>query len=200
VQIATDAIDRLHTTAESHDRVMVVEVMGRHAGWIATYAGMAGGADVVLVPEQPFDIAEVCARIEHRHRHGAGFSIVVVAEGAVPVEGTMTLQAGEVDEFGHVRLGGVGTRLAKEIEGRTGYETRETVLGHVLRGGTPSAYDRVLATRFGIEAIDAVDERDFGTMVALQGPKIVRVPIEDAIRELKTVDPDLYEQTSVFFG
>ncbi|MGH9027275.1 MAG: 6-phosphofructokinase [Acidimicrobiia bacterium] len=200
VQIATDAIDRLHTTAESHDRVMVVEVMGRHAGWIATYAGMGGGADVVLVPEEPFDIGEVCANIEHRHRRGAGFSIVVVAEGAVPAEETMTLQAGQVDEFGHERLGGIGSRLAKEIEARTGYETRETVLGHVLRGGTPSAYDRVLATRFGIEAIDAVDEHDFGKMVALQGLDIVRVPIEEAVRELKTVDRKLYGQAAVFFG
>jgi ATP-dependent phosphofructokinase / diphosphate-dependent phosphofructokinase len=200
VQIATDAIDRLHTTAESHDRVMVVEVMGRHAGWIATYAGMGGGADVVLVPEEPFDIAEVCANIEHRHRRGAGFSIVVVAEGALPVEGTMTLQEGGVDDFGHVRLGGIGSQLAKEIESRTGFETRETVLGHVLRGGTPSAFDRVLATRFGVEAIDAVDQRDFGKMVALRGPDIVRVPLEEAVRELKTVDQKLYDTAAVFFG
>jgi ATP-dependent phosphofructokinase / diphosphate-dependent phosphofructokinase len=200
VQIATDAIDRLHTTAESHDRVMVVEVMGRHAGWIATYSGMGGGADVILIPEKPFDIAEVCANIEHRHRRGAGFSIVVVAEGAVPAEGTMALQTGAVDDFGHVRLGGIGTQLAREIEARTGYETRETVLGHVLRGGTPSAFDRVLATRFGVEAIDAVNERDFGKMVALRGPDIVRVPLDEAVRELKTVDPKLYDTAAVFFG
>jgi ATP-dependent phosphofructokinase / diphosphate-dependent phosphofructokinase len=200
VQIATDAIDRLHTTAESHDRVMVVEVMGRHAGWLATYAGMGGGADVVLVPEEPFDIAEVCGNIEHRHRRGAGFSIVVVAEGAVPVEGTMTVQTGEVDDFGHVRLGGIGSQLAREIETRTGYETRETVLGHVLRGGTPSAFDRVLATRFGIEAIDAVNDHDFGTMVALHGTDIVRVPLGAAVSELKTVDPKLYDTAAVFFG
>jgi ATP-dependent phosphofructokinase / diphosphate-dependent phosphofructokinase len=200
VQIATDAIDRLHTTAESHDRVMVVEVMGRHAGWLATYAGMGGGADVVLVPEEPFDIAEVCGNIEHRHRRGAGFSIVVVAEGAVPVEGTMTVQTGEVDDFGHVRLGGIGSQLAREIETRTGYETRETVLGHVLRGGTPSAFDRVLATRFGIEAIDAVNDHDFGTMVALRGTDIVRVPLGAAVSELKTVDPKLYDTAAVFFG
>lgn len=200
VQIATDAIDRLHTTAESHDRVMVVEVMGRHAGWIATYSGIAGGADVILVPEEPFDIAEVCERLEHRHRRGAGFSILVVAEGAVPAEGTMILQSGETDDFGHVRLGGIGTRIAEEIEQRTGFETRPTILGHVLRGGTPTAFDRVLATRFGIEAIDAVHEGDFGKMVALQGPDVVRVPIEEGVAELKLIDPKLYDVASVFFG
>jgi 6-phosphofructokinase 1 len=200
VQIATDAIDRLHTTAESHDRVMVVEVMGRHAGWIATYSGIAGGADIILVPEEPFDIGEVCDRIRHRHRRGANFSIVVVAEGAVPVEGTMALQSGEVDEFGHVRLGGISNDLAKAVEERTGFETRVTILGHVLRGGTPTAYDRVLATRFGIEAIDAVNDGEFGIMVALQGSQIVRVPIEDGVRQLKTVDPQLYDVASVFFG
>ncbi|HMG27236.1 MAG TPA: 6-phosphofructokinase [Acidimicrobiia bacterium] len=200
VQIATDAIDRLHTTAESHDRVMVVEVMGRHAGWIATYSGIAGGADIILVPEEPFDIGDVCDRIRHRHRRGANFSIVVVAEGAVPVEGTMALQSGEVDEFGHVRLGGISNDLAKAIEERTGFETRVTILGHVLRGGTPTAYDRVLATRFGIEAIDAVNDGEFGIMVALQGSGIVRVPIEDGVRQLKTVDPQLYDVASVFFG
>jgi ATP-dependent phosphofructokinase / diphosphate-dependent phosphofructokinase len=200
VQIATDAIDRLHTTAESHDRVMVVEVMGRHAGWIATYAGMAGGADVILIPEEPFDIAEVCERIEHRHRRGAGFSIVVVAEGATPAEGTMATQTGELDEFGHVRLGGISNQIQEEIERRTGFETRVTILGHVLRGGTPTAFDRVIATRFGIEAIDAVNERDFGKMVALRGNDIVRVPIEDGVKELKTVDPKLYDAASVFFG
>jgi 6-phosphofructokinase 1 len=200
VQIATDAIDRLHTTAESHDRVMVVEVMGRHAGWIATYSGIAGGADIILVPEEPFDIGDVCDRIRHRHRRGANFSIVVVAEGAVPVEGTMALQSGEVDEFGHVRLGGISNDLAKAIEERTGFETRVTILGHVLRGGTPTAYDRVLATRFGIEAIDAVNEGQFGIMVALHGSQIVRVPIEEGVRQLKTVDPELYDVASVFFG
>jgi ATP-dependent phosphofructokinase / diphosphate-dependent phosphofructokinase len=200
VQIATDAIDRLHTTAESHDRVMVVEVMGRHAGWIAIHSGMAGGADIILIPERPFDIDEVCERIRHRHKRGANFSIVVVAEGAQPVEGTMSLQSGGTDAFGHVRLGGVGNLVTEEIERRTGFETRVTILGHVLRGGTPTAYDRVLATRFGVEAIDAVHERDFQTMVALQGAQIVRVPIDDAIRELKTVDPGLYDVASVFFG
>ena len=200
VQIATDAIDRLHTTAESHDRVMVVEVMGRHAGWIAAYAGIAGGADVVLVPEEPFDIAEVCARIEQRHHHGANYSIVVVAEGAAPREGTLTLQSGEVDEFGHVRLGGISNVIADEIGRRTGYETRVTILGHVLRGGTPTAYDRVLATRFGIAAVDAVHDGEFGVMVALRGERIERVLIADAVRELRTVDPELLEVAGVFFG
>jgi 6-phosphofructokinase 1 len=200
VQIATDAIDRLHTTAESHDRVMVVEVMGRHAGWIATYAGLAGGADMILVPEEPFDIEAVCDRIMHRHARGASFSIVVVAEGATPVEGTMEVSTGEVDEFGHVRLGGIGTRLADEIERRTGYEARMTNLGHVLRGGSPTAYDRVIATRFGIEAIDAVHEGDFGVMVALRGTDVVRVPIEAGVEELKTVDQKLYDTAAVFFG
>jgi ATP-dependent phosphofructokinase / diphosphate-dependent phosphofructokinase len=200
VQIATDAIDRLHTTAESHDRVMVVEVMGRHAGWIATHSGIAGGADVILVPEEPFDIAEVCERIRHRHLRGAGFSIVVVAEGAVPAEGTMSLQSGEEDEFGHVRLGGIGNRLQEEIEERTGFETRVTILGHVLRGGTPTAYDRVLATCFGIEAMDAAHEGDYGKMVALQSTEIVRVPLEEGVKELKTVDRKLYDVASVFFG
>jgi 6-phosphofructokinase 1 len=200
VQIATDAIDRLHTTAESHDRVMVVEVMGRHAGWIATYAGLAGGADVILVPEQPFDIEEVCDRLTHRHQRGASFSIVVVAEGALPVSGTMEVQSGEVDEFGHVRLGGIANRVQQEIEHRTGFEARVTALGHVLRGGTPTAFDRVIATRFGIEAIDAVHEGDFGKMVALRGTEVVRVPISEGVAQLKTVDLALYDDAAVFFG
>ena len=200
VQTATDAIDRLHTTAESHDRVMVVEVMGRHAGWIAIHSGLAGGADIILIPERPFDIEDVCERIRHRHNRGADFSIVVVAEGAEPVEGTLSLQSGETDAFGHVRLGGIGNVVTEEIEKRTGFDTRVTILGHVIRGGTPTAYDRVLATRFGVAAIDAADELDFQKMVALQGTQIVRVPIEDAIRELKTVDAELYEVASVFFG
>jgi len=200
VQIATDAIDRLHTTAESHDRVMVVEVMGRHAGWIATYAGLAGGADIVLVPEVPFDIDDVCARIEHRHRHGASFSIVVVAEGARPQEGTLALQDGDTDEFGHVRLGGISNVVRDEISRRTGYETRVTILGHVLRGGTPTAFDRVLATRFGVAAIDAVHDGAFGTMVALRGDAIERVPIADAVRALKTVDTGLLDVAEVFFA
>ncbi len=200
VQIATDAIDRLHTTAESHDRVMVVEVMGRHAGWIATYAGLAGGADVILIPETPFDIDDICVRLTHRHQQGANFSIVVIAEGATPKEGTMELQSGEIDEFGHVRLGGIGARLQDEIERRTGFEARMTSLGHVLRGGSPTAYDRVIATRFGIEAIDAVHEGDFGKMVALRGTDIIRVPIEEGVAQLKTVDPKLYDTAAVFFG
>ena len=200
VQIATDAIDRLHTTAESHDRVMVVEVMGRHAGWIATYSGLAGGADIILVPETPFDINEICVRLTHRHQRGANFSIVVVAEGATPTEGTMELQSGEIDDFGHVRLGGIGTRLQEEIERRTGFEARMTSLGHVLRGGSPTAYDRVIATRFGIEAIDAVHEGDFGKMVALRGTDVIRVPIEEGVAQLKTVDPRLYDTAAVFFG
>jgi 6-phosphofructokinase 1 len=200
VQTATDAIDRLHTTAESHDRVMVVEVMGRHAGWIATYSGMAGGADVILIPEEPFDIEEICDRLTHRHQRGANFSIVVAAEGATPKEGTMQLQTGEVDEFGHVRLGGIGTRLAEEIEGRTGYEARMTSLGHVLRGGSPTAYDRVIATRFGIEAIDAAHEGDFAKMVALHGTDVVRIPIAEGVERLKTVDDKLFATAAVFFG
>jgi phosphofructokinase-like protein len=200
VQIATDAIDRLHTTAESHDRVMVVEVMGRHAGWIATYSGLAGGADVILVPETPFDIQEICGRLTHRHELGANFSIVVVAEGATPIAGAAELQSTEVDAFGHVRLGGVGNWLQQEIEKRTGYEARMTQLGHVLRGGTPTAYDRVIATRFGVEAIDAVHDGDFGKMVALQGTDVVRVPIEEGVAVLKTVDQRLFSTAAVFFG
>ena len=200
VWFCTEAIDRLHTTAEAHNRVMVVEVMGRHAGWIATYSGLAGGADIILIPEEPFDIDEVCDRLTHRHNRGASFSIVVTAEGATPKEGTMELQTGELDEFGHVRLGGIGARLALEIERRTGYEARVTSLGHVLRGGSPTAYDRVIATRFGVEAIDAVHEADFGVMVALRGTDIVRIPIEDAVAQLKTVDGRLFEAAAVFFG
>ena len=200
VQIATDAIDRLHTTAESHDRVMVCEVMGRHAGWIATYAGIAGGAAEVLVPEEEFDIEEVCDFLKRRHESGRYASIVVVAEGAKPREGTMVLQSGEVDAFGHVRLGGIGNLLAEEIEKRTGFETRVTILGHIQRGGTPTAFDRVLATRFGVAAIDAVHDGAFGDMVALQAAKIVRVPLAEAVGELKTVDPDLVDVAEVFFG
>ena len=200
VQIATDAIDRLHTTAESHDRVMVCEVMGRHAGWIATYAGIAGGAAEVLVPEEEFDIEEVCNFLKRRHDSGRYASIVVVAEGATPKEGTMVLQSGEKDAFGHVRLGGIGNLLAEEIEKRTGFETRVTILGHIQRGGTPTAYDRVLATRFGVAAIDAVHDSAFGQMVALQAAKIVRVQLAEAVGELKTVDPELVDVAEVFFG
>ena len=200
VQICVDAIDRLHTTAESHDRVMVVEVMGRHAGHIATWAGIAGGATMTLIPEQPFDVDAVCDAIRHRHEHGKRLaSIIVVSEGATPKEGTMELQSGEVDAFGHVRLGGVGQRLADQIEARTGYETRVTTLGHVQRGGTPTAFDRVLATRFGVAAIDAVHDGAWGTMVALQAGAIVRVPLEQAVGTLKLVDPEMYSTASVFF-
>jgi ATP-dependent phosphofructokinase / diphosphate-dependent phosphofructokinase len=199
VQIAVDAIDRLHTTAESHHRVLIVEVMGRHAGWIALHSGIAGGANVILIPERPFDIAQVCAYIEHRF--ASHYSpIVVVAEGAVPAEGTMELLEQGVDAFGHVRLGGIGALLEREIEDRTGKEARATVLGHVQRGGTPTAFDRVLATRFGLHAIDAVHDGESGVMVALRGTDIVRVPLADATRELKTVSPERYAEVEVFFG
>jgi ATP-dependent phosphofructokinase / diphosphate-dependent phosphofructokinase len=202
VQIATDAIDRLHTTAESHNRVMVVEVMGRHAGWIATYAGIAGGADAILVPERPFDIEEVCARLRRRHARGVTFSIVVVSEGAAPREGTAMSLAAEqpTDEFGHARLGGIGVELAREIEAATGYETRATILGHVQRGGTPTAYDRVLATRFGVAAMDAAAAGHFGQMVALQGTRIIEVSLTQALAEPKLLGPDLFETAEVFFG
>jgi 6-phosphofructokinase 1 len=201
VQIATEAIDRLHTTAESHDRVIVCEVMGRHAGWIATYAGIAGGAAEILVPEEPFDIDVVCEKLKERHAKGRFASIVVVAEGAVPLEGTMTLASREVDQFGHVRLGGIANTLAEEIEARTGMETRVTILGHVQRGGTPTAFDRVLATRFGIAAIETVHDQGFDQMVALRANQIVRVPLAEAVSELKTVDPELLHNVAeVFFG
>jgi ATP-dependent phosphofructokinase / diphosphate-dependent phosphofructokinase len=200
VQIATEAIDRLHTTAESHNRVMVVEVMGRHAGWIALHSGLAGGADVILIPERPFDIDEVCRLIRRRHSRGRSFSIVVVAEGAMPKEGTMELVAGDRDEFGHVRLGGIGHRLEQEIEQRTGYEARATVLGHVQRGGTPTAFDRVLATRLGIAAIDAANGRQWGVMPALRGQRVELVPLAEAVAELRTVPTDEYEVAETFFG
>ncbi|MDP3713703.1 MAG: 6-phosphofructokinase [Mycobacteriales bacterium] len=199
VQIAVDAIDRLHTTAESHHRALIVEVMGRHAGWIALHSGLAGGANVILIPERPFDIDKVCAYVQARfERHFA--PIIVVAEGAQPAEGTMELQTGELDAFGHVRLGGIGQVLEREIEARTGYESRQTVLGHVQRGGTPTAYDRILATRFGLHAIDAVHEGDSGVMVALHGTDIVRVPLEEATQELKLVPLERYAEAEVFFG
>jgi phosphofructokinase-like protein len=201
VQIVTDAIDRLHTTAESHNRVMVVEVMGRHAGWIATHAGIAGGADAILVPERPFDIEQVVAHLRSRHERGRSFSIVVVAEGATPREGTLQTQAGTAtDAFGHARLGGIGTTLEREIEQRTGYESRVTILGHVQRGGTPVAFDRVLATRFGVAAMQAVATGRFGTMVALRATEIVEVALQDALREPKLLDPELYETAELFFG
>jgi ATP-dependent phosphofructokinase / diphosphate-dependent phosphofructokinase len=198
VQVACDAIDRLHTTAESHHRNLVVEVMGRHAGWIALHSGMAGGADVILIPERPFDIEEVCRLIRRRHSRGRYFSIVVVAEGAVPASGEV-VGFGE-DEFGHARLGGIGALLEREIEERTGFETRTTVLGHIQRGGTPTAYDRVLATRFGGAAIDAASAGSWGQMVSLSGTRVGLVPLEEAVQELRTVPVEDYEAASAFFG
>ncbi|MFD8717060.1 6-phosphofructokinase [Streptomyces sp. NPDC059629] len=199
VGIATEAIDRLHTTAESHMRTLVVEVMGRHSGWIALHAGVAGGANVILIPERPFDIDQVCAWVKRRFEfHYA--PIVVTAEGAVPKEGQMVLKDRSLDEYGHVRLSGIGDWLAREISQRTGTDARTTVLGHVQRGGTPSAFDRWLATRFGLHAADAVKDGAFGTMVALSGTRIVRVPIPDADTKTKMVDPSLYDEFGVFFG
>jgi ATP-dependent phosphofructokinase / diphosphate-dependent phosphofructokinase len=207
VQTATDAIDRLRTTAESHHRVIVCEVMGRHAGWIATYAGIAGGAAEILVPEVPFDVTAVCDRLKRRHAGNLFSSIVVISEGAVPVAGAQSESArravstSSFDAFGHARLGGIGGWLAEEIERRTGFEARVTTLGHIQRGGTPTAFDRVLATRFGVAAVRAVHEGAFGTMVALSGGEIVRVPIADAVARAKTVDLDLYREVAgVFLG
>jgi ATP-dependent phosphofructokinase / diphosphate-dependent phosphofructokinase len=199
VNIATEAIDRLHTTAESHHRALIVEVMGRHAGWIALHAGMAGGANVILIPEQPFSVERVCAYVESRFQaHYA--PIIVVAEGATPDGGDNAILEKGLDAFGHVRLGGIGDWLAQEIEKRTGKEARTTVLGHIQRGGTPTAFDRMLATRFGLHAIDGVHEGDWGKMVALRGTDIVRVPLADATTELKLVKPELYAEAEVFFG
>ena len=193
VNIATEAIDRVHTTAEAHNRVIVVEVMGRDAGWIALYSGIAGGADVILIPEQPFDVDEVAESIRQRHARGRYFSIVVAAEGAKFAEGTVQIQQGSAtkDEFGHARLGGIGNALAQEIEKRTGFETRSVVLGHIQRGGSPSAFDRVLATRYGLGAIDMVHRGEFGKMAALRGNKIVSVPLADAIASNRKVDPEM---------
>jgi 6-phosphofructokinase 1 len=204
VSIATEAIDRLHTTAESHNRVMVVEVMGRHTGWIAVMSGIAGGADVILIPEQPISVESACAELKKRHDRGKSFSIVVVSEGYKQTfdsgEEREVAQAEELDAFGHVRLGGVGEQLAREIEERTGYETRVTVLGHVQRGGSPTARDRVLATRYGLKAADLVHEGKFGRMAALQGDSIVDVSLADATAELKTVPPEWYDVARAFFG
>ncbi len=201
LQVATEAIDRLHTTAESHNRILVVEVMGRTAGWIALHSGIAGGADVILIPEIPFDIDEVCRLIRRRHERGRYFSIVVAAEGAVPKEGTtMTLAAGEMDEFGHPRLGGIGYALEREIEQRTGFETRATVLGHVQRGGTPTAFDRVLATRLGLLAIDAAHEGAWGMMTALRSADIELVALADAVADVKRVPAQEYARYGVLFG
>jgi ATP-dependent phosphofructokinase / diphosphate-dependent phosphofructokinase len=200
VQVCVDAIDRLHTTAESHDRVMVVEVMGRHAGHIALWSTIAGGATMVLVPERPFDIDEVCRVIQHRHEGGRYASIVVVSEGAQPAEGTLATASGEVDAFGHVRLGGIGDQLAQAIEQRTGYETRAIVLGHIQRGGTPTAFDRVLATRLGLAAIDAAHEGRWGTMPALKGTKVKLVALGEAVADLRTVPDDEFAAAQAFFG
>jgi ATP-dependent phosphofructokinase / diphosphate-dependent phosphofructokinase len=204
VSIATEAIDRLHTTAESHNRVMVVEVMGRHTGWIAVMSGIAGGADVILIPEQPISVEAACEGLRKRHERGKDFSIVVVSEGYKLTfdsgEEREVTQEAELDQFGHVRLGGVGEQLAHEIEQRTGFETRVTVLGHVQRGGSPTARDRVLATRYGLKAADLVDEGKFGRMAALHGDAIVDVSLEEATREQKTVPPEWYDVARAFFG
>jgi phosphofructokinase-like protein len=205
VWIATEAIDRLHTTAESHNRVMVVEVMGRHTGWIAVMSGIAGGADVIMIPEQPITVEDACRELEKRHEGGKDFSIIVVSEGyeLTYETGEQRLVAGEAratDQFGHVVLGGVGDALAREIEERTGFETRVTVLGHVQRGGTPTPRDRVLATRFGLKAADLVEEASFGRMAALHGDAVVDVSLEEATRELKTVPPEWYDVARAFFG
>jgi phosphofructokinase-like protein len=199
VAIATESIDRLRTTAESHHRTLVVEVMGRHAGWIALHSGLAGGANAVLLPEFPFDVDRVVGWVESRYAKDLA-PIIVVAEGALPEGGGESLVAGETDAFGHARLGGIATWLAEEIERRTGHESRSVVLGHVQRGGTPTAYDRVLSTRFGLEAIDAVNDGDFGVMAALRGTDIVRVPLSEATAELKTVPAERYAEAEVFFG
>ncbi|MHB1568860.1 MAG: 6-phosphofructokinase [Solirubrobacteraceae bacterium] len=200
LHVATEAIDRLHTTAESHHRNLVVEVMGRHAGWIALHAGLAGGAHVILIPELPFDIDEVCALINRRHDQGRYFAIIVVAEGATPREGTFTVATGEVDEFGHPRLGGIGHVLEREIEQRTGFETRATVLGHVQRGGTPTAFDRVLATRLGLAAIDAAHDGRWGTMTALRATDIELVALADAVSRPRLVPVAEFERYGVLFG
>lgn len=200
INIVMEAVDRLHTTAESHNRVMVCEVMGRHAGWIAVESGIAGGADVVLIPEEPFRLQDVCDVIRLRHERGKTFSIIVVAEGAKLADDSMVLQSDERDAFGHVRLGGIGNVLGEQIEKETGYETRVTVLGHIQRGGSPTAFDRVLGTRFGIAAIDLVAQGEFGKMVALRGTEIVPVEIKDAVSKNRTVDMGLYDIAKVFFG
>lgn len=205
VNIVTEAIDRIHTTAESHNRVMVVEVMGRHSGWIALHAGLAGGADMILIPEQKYTVEEVVGTIRKRHERGKDFSIVVVAEGVqlVSAEGgadEYVVSEGGRDEFGHVKLGGIGQLVANAVEEATSYETRVTVLGHLQRGGTPTAFDRVLGTRFGIAAIDLVHADDFGKMVSLQGNEIVAIPLADAVDQLKVVDQELYDLATVFFG
>lgn len=205
VNIATEAIDRIHTTAESHNRVMVVEVMGRHAGWVATFAGIAGGADIILIPEKPVDIDEVCELIKKRHKRGKRFSIVVVSEGIkIPVEVEkdegFVLQSTKTDAFGHVMLGGAGSVLAKMIERGTGFETRCTVLGHILRGGSPSAFDRILGTRFGIAATELIHKGEFGKTVVLRGNEILHLDLKEVVGQSKTVDDYWYDIAKVFFG
>jgi len=200
VGIATEALDRLHTTAETHHRVIILEVMGRYTGWIALEAGLAGGADVILIPEKPFDIEEVCESIRQRQKRGRNFSLIVVAEGAKPKGGVEIVYSESLDEFGHIRLGGVGYFLGKEIEKCMGIETRVVVLGHLQRGGSPTAFDRILATRFGVVAIDLVHDKKFDQMVAIKGNRIASVPLEQVIGKRKTVDLELYDMASVFFG
>ena len=204
VNIVTEAIDRIHTTAESHNRVMVIEVMGRHSGWIALHAGLAGGADMILIPEQKYTVDEIVQTIQKRHSRGKDFSIVVVAEGvmlqAEEKDDEFVVQEAGLDEFGHVKLGGIGQVICNEVEHRTGFETRVTVLGHLQRGGTPTAFDRVLGTRFGVAAIDLVQTENFGNMVSLQGNEIVSIPLSEAVDKLKVVDRDFYDLARVFFG
>jgi 6-phosphofructokinase 1 len=205
VNVAMEAIDRVHSTAESHNRALIVEVMGRHTGWIAIESGLASGADIILIPEKPFDLDSICDVIKKRHDDGKDFTIIVVAEGAKfkiesDLDGTMILQDMEKDAFGHVRLGGIGSVLAKEIEKRTGFEARFVILGHIQRGGTPTAFDRVLASRFGVAAVDLIHKGDFGKMVALRGLDIIAVPFEEALARVKTVPDDLYNTAEVFFG
>jgi 6-phosphofructokinase 1 len=200
LNVAMECIDRLHTTAESHHRIIVAEVMGRHAGWIAIEAGIAGGADVILIPEIPIDLDEVCNVIKKRHARGKTFSIIVVSEGAQFKDNALVTQEQKLDAFGHVRLGGIGENLAEQIEKRTGFETRVSVLGHIQRGGSPTAFDRVLGTRFGVKAVELIINKKFGKMVALSGTKIIDVPLEEAVKALKTVDMELYNIAKVFFG
>ncbi|MDD5614351.1 MAG: 6-phosphofructokinase [Candidatus Omnitrophica bacterium] len=200
VNIAMECIDRLHTTAESHHRVMVVEVMGRHAGWIALYSGLAGGADAILIPERPIDMDEVSELIKRRHSRGKTFSIIVVAEGAKFKQGDDIKQCQELDAFGHVRLGGIGQMVAEKLENKTGYETRATVLGHIQRGGSPTAYDRILGIRYGLKAYELAKNKKFGRVVALKGNEITDIPIEDVLGKLKTVDDKMFEMATPFFG
>jgi 6-phosphofructokinase 1 len=199
VNVAVEAIDRLHTTAESHHRALIVEVMGRHAGWIALHAGIAGGASCILIPELKFSVDKVCEWVESRFKSSYA-PIIVIAEGAIPQDGDMMIKDGELDAFGHVKLAGIGEWLAGQIEEKTGKEARTSVLGHIQRGGTPTAFDRVLATRFGLQAITAASEGDWGVMVALHGTDIVRVPLATATEQLKTVPLERYKESEIFFG